>query len=61
MIKLQRGILTNPDGSEQIVICDVTNPDKTEVLIALFNSWNNQFVADHIIDCLVNYEKAKSK
>ena len=45
MIKLQRGIVTH-DGSEQIVICNVNNPEKPEVLISLFNSWNNQFVAD---------------
>jgi hypothetical protein len=60
MIKLQRGIVTH-EGEEQVVICNVSNPDKPEVLLSLFNSWNNQFVADHIIDCLINYEKDKSK
>lgn len=60
-MNLQKGIIKDKDGNEQVVICDVTDPDKSQLLLALFNSWNNQFVADHIIRCISKYEKDHSK
>ena len=56
MIKLQKGIINN-NGEEQIVICNVSNPEKPEVLMAFFNSWNSSLIAENIIELLVEKDK----
>ena len=57
MIKLQKGIVTNNQGEQQVVICNVSNPEKTEVLMAFFNSWNSPLIAENIISLLVEKDR----
>lgn len=57
MIKLQKGVVKDNNGVEQVVICDVSNPEKTEVLMAFFNSWNSPLIAENIINLLVEKDR----
>lgn len=57
MIQLQKGIVKDNNGIEQVVICDVSNPEKTEVLMAFFNSWNSPLIAENIINLLIEKDK----
>ena len=57
MIKLQKGIIKDSNDEEQIVICNVSNPEKPEVLMAFFNSWNSSLIAENIISLLVEKDK----
>ena len=57
MIKLQKAIVKSKDEEEQIVICNVSNPEKPEVLMAFFNSWNSSLIAENIINLLVEKDK----
>ena len=60
-MKLQKGIVKDNSGKDLIAICEVSNPDKPEVLMAFFNSWNNTFIADHIIDLIIKSEEENVK
>ena len=57
MIQLQKGIVKDNNGVEQVVICDVSNPNRTEVLMAFFNSWNSPLIAENIINLLIEKDK----
>lgn len=57
MIQLQKGIVKDNNGVEQVVICDVSNPEKAEVLMAFFNSWNSPLIAENIINLLIEKDK----
>ena len=61
MIKLQKGIITDNNGEQQVVICNVSNADKPEVLMAFFNSWNSTLIAENIIDLLVEKDQELAK
>lgn len=60
-MKLQKGIVKDKSGEDLVAICEVSNPEQPEVLMAFFNSWNNKFVADHILECIEMYEKESQK
>ena len=57
MIKLQKAIIKDVNGEEQIVICNVANQEKPEVLMAFFNSWNSTLIAENIINLLVEKDR----
>lgn len=61
MIKLQKGIITNKKGEKQVVVCNVSNPDKPEVLMAFFNSWNSTLIAENVVNLLVEKDKELAK
>lgn len=57
MIKLQKAIIKDNKGEEQIVVCNVSNPEKPEVLMAFFNSWNSSLIAENVINLLVEKDR----
>ena len=61
MIKLQKGIITNKKGEKQVVVCNVSNSNKPEVLMAFFNSWNSTLIAENVINLLVEKDKELAK
>ena len=60
-MKLQKGIIQDKDGTNLITICEVSNPDKPEVLMAFFNSWNSAMIAENIMNLIVEKDKELSK
>jgi hypothetical protein len=57
MIQLQKGVIKDNKGEEQIVICNVSNPEKPEVLMAFFNSWNSSLIAENVINLLIEKDR----
>lgn len=60
-MKLQKGIIQDKDGTNLMTICEVSNPDKPEVLMAFFNSWNSAMIAENIMNLIVEKDKELSK
>ena len=60
-MKLQKGIIQDKDGTNLMTICEVSNPDKPEVLMTFFNSWNSAMIAENIMNLIVEKDKEMSK
>ena len=60
-MKLQKGIIKDGSGEPVVAICEVSNEEKPEVLMAFFNSWNNKFIADYVIELLIKAEENNDK
>lgn len=60
-MKLQKGIIQDKDGTNLMTICEVSNPDKPEVLMAFFNSWNSAIIAENIMNLIVEKDKELSE
>lgn len=60
-MKLQKAVIKDVNGQDTVSICEVSNPEQPVLLMSFFNSWNNTFVADHIIDLLINDDTQNRK